>query len=142
MSFLVAIILVSLAIASRLTLSANPSNPSARLALAVATGTLGSAIAALLSALERRANGWELSNGWKYPRPEPRDKFQTSMVPMFVARPLLGSVMGVILYLYPWPAALAGSEGISVGFWGFVMGYLAKSFLEVVKGLFKSVFGK
>jgi len=113
-----------------------------QLALAIATGTLGSSVAALLSALDRRAHGWELSNGWKYPQPEPADKFQESMVPIFVVRPLLGSVMGLVLYLYPWPDKLTYVSDVSIGFWGFLLGFLAKSFLDVLKGVFKSVFGK
>ena len=103
---------------------------------------MGSAVAALLSALDRSAHGWELTDGSKYPQPEPKDKFQLSMLLMFWVRPLLGSVMGVVLYVYPWPDKLAGAGGISIGFWGFVLGYLAKSFLDVLKGVFKNVFGK
>ncbi len=113
-----------------------------RLALAIATGTLGSGVAALLSALDRRANGWELSNGWKYPEPKPADKFQESMIAFFAVRPLLGSVMGLVLYLYPWPEKLVYVSDTSIGFWGFLLGFLAKSFLDLLKGIFKNVFGK
>jgi hypothetical protein len=139
-AFLVTTVCVCLAISSYLLL--RESLDGARLALAVVTGTLGSAVAALLSVLDRRAHGWELSNGWKYPQAEPKDKFQLSMVPLFWARPLLGAVMGVLLYVYPWPDKVAGLSDVSIGFWGFVLGYLAKSFLDVLKGLFKNVFGK
>jgi len=141
--FLVVLVLVLLAVSSGLALWTKPlQSNSAKLALAVATGTLGSAVAALLSSLDRRAHGWELSDGSKYPKQEPADKFQVLMLPMFWVRPLLGSVMGLVLYLYPWPDKLPGASGISIGFWGFVLGYLAKSFLDVIKGIFKNVFGK
>lgn len=141
--FLVVLVLVLLAVSSGLALWTTPlQSNSAKLAMAVTTGTLGSAVAALLSALDRRSHGWELSDGSKYPKSEPADKFQLLMLPMFLVRPLLGSVMGVVLYLYPWSDKLAGASGISIGFWGFVLGYLAKSFLDVIKGIFKNVFGK
>lgn len=140
--FLAVLILVLIAVSSGLVLLTTLQSNSAKLALAVATGTLGSAVAALLSALDRQSHGWELSNGSKYPKPEPADKFQLLMLPFFWARPLLGSVMGLLLFLYPWTDKLTGASGISIGFWGFVLGYLAKSFLEVIKDIFKNVFGK
>jgi hypothetical protein len=141
--FLAVLILVLIAVSSGLVLWTTPlQSNSAKLALAVATGTLGSAVAALLSALDRQSHGWELSDGSKYPKNEPADKFQLLMLPFFWARPLLGSVMGLLLYLYPWTDKLTGASGISIGFWGFVLGYLAKSFLDVIKSIFKNVFGK
>src|SRR5262249_45785107 len=116
-AFLAVLVLVLLASACWLVLRPTPLESGVKLALAIATGTLGSAVAALLSALDRRAHGWELSNGWKYPGPEPKDKFQLAMLPLFWARPLLGSVMGLLLYVYPWTDRLGGFSGISIGFW-------------------------
>src|SRR5262245_5463068 len=122
LAFLVVLILVLVAVSSWLALRTMPLESSVKLALAVATGTLGSAVAALLSALDRKTHGWELSNGWKYQEPKPADKFQLSMLPLFWTRPLLGSVMGVVLYMYPWTDKLNGFTRISIGFWGSCSG--------------------
>jgi len=67
--------------------------------LCIIVGTLGSSISALVSAADRISKGWEFPNGYKYPEPEPSDKFVARMIPFFLIRPFLGSAMGLIVYV-------------------------------------------
>jgi len=113
------------------------------IALAIVTGTLGSGVAAIQSAQQRRANGWEFSNSRKYPTEEPKDKFNAGMVPMFYTRPLLGSAVGAAFYfgstiVFGFTAPAEGNLG-KLAFWSFVVGVLAKTFLETLKDLFKKL---
>ena len=74
------------------------SDPSTeRILLCVMGGTLVSCISALLSAAESISNGWEFSDGDKYPAVEPKDKFVARMVSFFIVRPFLGSAMGLLV---------------------------------------------
>ena len=113
------------------------------IALAVAAGTLGSGVAAIQSAQQRRANGWEFSDSVKYPQKTPEDKFNAGMVPMFYTRPLLGSSVGLAFYfgapiVFGFTAPTESSPG-KLAFWSFVVGVLAKTFLETLKDLFKKL---
>ena len=111
--------------------------------LSISSGVLGSAVAALQSAQERRANGWEVSNGTKYPKEQPPDKFNAGMVPRFYARPFLGAVTGAVFY-FGAPTAFGLGPAVQtdpgrLAFWSFVVGILAKTFLETLKDLFKKL---
>lgn len=113
------------------------------IALSISAGVLGSAVAALQSAQERRANGWQISNGDKYPKEEPHDKFNEGMVPRFYTRPFLGAVTGAVFYfgaptVFGLGPAVQTDPGRLV-FWSFVVGILAKTFIETLKDLFKKL---
>jgi hypothetical protein len=119
--------------------------------LAVAGGALGSAISALLSACERISHGWELSDGTKVPEDEPKDKFVARMIPFFLIRPLLGAATGLFVYvgvvggyLIVTTTDLNSSdfspEGIA--FLAILSGLFAKTFLERLRAVFDSLFGK
>jgi hypothetical protein len=119
--------------------------------LAVAGGVLGSAISALLSACQRIADGWELSDGTKLPENEPKDKFVARMIPFFLVRPFLGAATGLLMYVGlvggflivttgDLESADFSPEGIT--FLAILGGLFAKTFLERLRGMFDSLFGK
>jgi len=132
-------------------------------------GIVGSATASLLSALSRRANGWELSNGEKYPKSENdnssektrKERFSLSMAPFFCFRPFLGIISGLIVYyggdflglkiedstndklLTPEELQLLKEEAFRVViFFSLLSGLFAKTLIEILKGMFKSFFGR
>jgi hypothetical protein len=118
--------------------------------LCVLGGTLGSSISALLSAADRISHGWEFSKGEKYPLPQPEDKFVARMVPFFIVRPFLGSAMGLLVYV-----GLTGGYLIAVQnaeqatfspqgllFLAFLGGLFAKTFIEKLRTMFDTLFGK
>jgi hypothetical protein len=113
------------------------------IALSIVAATLGSGVAAIQSAQQRRANGWEFSNSEKYPTAEPKDKFNAGMVDMFYTRPFLGSAVGAAFYfgaptVFGFTAPAESNPG-KLAFWSFVVGVLAKTFLETLKDLFKKL---
>ena len=147
-SWLVLMVLASIASGAELLLRV-PSDAHA-IWLCVVGGTLGSSISALISAAERISHGWEFSEGDKYPAPEPKDKFVARMVPFFVIRPFLGSAMGLLVY-----AGLTGGYLIAVKnakadsfsqegllFLSFLTGLFAKTFIEKLRKMFDTLFGK
>jgi hypothetical protein len=108
-------------------------------------GLSGSAVAALTSCLDRYADGFEKEDGTSYP-PEAKDKqkFNRRMSRWFFARPFLGLVVAPVLV---WGIAFSvdqperfNSSARQLGFTGFMAGLLAKSVLDLIKGLFKNVF--
>jgi len=116
----------------------------------VYAGTLGSSVMALRSIIERIANGWELSDGTKFPKEKPEDKFVAKMVPGFLVRPFLGSAMGFLVYLAVtggfWIAISPASSSIEfnpfgLGFLSFLAGLFAKTFLKKLKWVFDHIFG-
>jgi hypothetical protein len=66
--------------------------------LAIAAGTLGSTVSASVSAVERKANGWEFEDGTKFPAEEPAAKFSKRIVYGFFWRPFLGAAMGFVMF--------------------------------------------
>ncbi len=118
--------------------------------LCVVGGTLGSSISALLSAADRISNGWEFSGGYKYPAEQPKDKFVARMVPFFIVRPFLGSAMGLLVYVgltggyliavQNTQAATFSREGLV--FLSFLGGLFAKTFIEKLRVMFDTLFGK
>ena len=120
-----------------------------RILLCVMGGTLGSSVAALLSAAERISHGWEFSGGDKYPAPEPKDKFVARMVPFFIVRPFLGSAMGLLVYVgltggYLIAVENAGDATFSrqgLLFFSFLAGLFAKTFIEKLRAMFDTLFG-
>ena len=119
----------------------------------VMAGLIGSATAALLSALQRRASGWELEDGSKVPVVKEKDseaskeRFNLRMAPYFLFRPFLGIIAGLIVYygsdfLFT-PAK--PNDGFDLETWIFfslLAGLFAKTLIEILKGMFKAVFGR
>lgn len=120
------------------------------LLLCIIAATTGSSISALVSAAERISNGWELSSSKKYPRPEPKDKFVARMAPFFAVRPFLGSAVGFLAYVgivggYLIAVKNRGKEDFSqeaLLFLTFLAGLFAKTFIEKLRAMFDTLFGK
>ena len=118
--------------------------------LCVAGGTLGSSISALVSAADRISQGWEFSGGEKYPALGPKEKFVARMVPFFIVRPLLGSAMGLLIYVGltgGYLIAVQNAQGATFSregllFLTFLGGLFAKTFIEKLRAMFDTLFGK
>ena len=118
--------------------------------ICVAAATLGSGISALVSAAERISHGWEFSGGQPYPAEEPKGKFVARMIPFFMVRPFLGSAMGLLVYAgltsgYPIAIQNAGQQSFSppgLFFLAFLGGLFAKTFIEKLRAMFDTLFGK
>ncbi|MFD2562660.1 hypothetical protein [Aquimarina rubra] len=114
--------------------------------ICISSGILGSSISALVSALQRKANGWEFKNGLKYPNESPKDKFSIRISSFFMVRPLLGILSGFVIN-YGFQATRSfklHSEGLdeaSLIFWSILAGLFAKSLIEKLKDLFKNLVG-
>lgn len=111
-------------------------------------GCAGSAVAALTSCLNRYADGFELElTGEKVPpvkEGEKKETFNRRMARWFYFRPLLGLVVAPVfvwgIELFTDQAAKFTSSTGKLGFSAFMGGLLAKSVLDLIKGLFKNVF--
>lgn len=109
-------------------------------------GVSGSATAALTSCLDRYATGFERENGTVYPEDVKTGsgKFNRRFSRWLFVRPLLGAVTapvfiwGLSYFTKDHYAFLSAGE--KVGFTAFLSGYLAKSVLDLIKGLFKNIF--
>lgn len=121
--------------------------------LAVVTaGTLGSALGALVSCLNRQAMGFEDSKGGQSPAPEKDKKsperFNVRMSRWFRMRPLLGTVMSAVVYwgisgeIFCGLSAPGNPESAlpQLVFYGFVAGLFAKSIIDILRELPKNVF--
>jgi hypothetical protein len=119
----------------------------------VLIGVSGSAVAALGSCLTRFANGFERYNGDPYPPPKATDdkdkekekgKFSGRFAYWLLARPYLGAPVAPV-FIWGLSHFTNNHQEFTtsnrlVGFTAFMAGLLAKSVLELVKGLFKNVF--
>ena len=111
-------------------------------------GAAGSAVAALTSCLDRYANGFELElSGEKVPPAKEgvkKETFNRRMARWFYFRPLLGLVVAPVfvwgLELFTDQAARFTASAAKLGFSAFMGGLLAKSVIDLIKGLFKNVF--
>ncbi len=127
------------------------SNDSTRLAvLALLAGALGAAVSGLVQTCDRYAAGLELTDGSTWP---PNGKavarFSERCVPFLVLRPVLGAVMGLIVY-----AGFIGGFLISTTkapetfspqgmvFISVLSGLFAKSFLARVRVVFRAMLGE
>jgi hypothetical protein len=115
--------------------------------VATAAGALGSAVSALLSALQRRANGWETRAGLRYPFDEGKsERFNLGIAPFLAARPALGASVGLIVLV----GAQAGVFSVAAtagtldraAFWSFLAGLFAKTLIEKLKTTFDQLVGK
>ena len=150
-SWLTAMTLVSLGLGVVLLSQAPATSPAApAIWLCVLGGTLGSSVSALLSAGDRISHGWEFSGGTKYPMDEPKDKFVARMVPLFMVRPFLGSAMGLLVYVGltgGYLIAVQNAQGAAFSregllFLAFLGGLFAKTFIEKLRAMFDTLFGK
>lgn len=107
-------------------------------------GFSGSAVAALTSCLERYAAGFERENGTKEPKDAKGETFNRRMSRWFFARPFLGSIVGPVFCMgIQWFVAEADkflSSAERLAFTAFMGGLLAKSVIDLIKGLFKNIF--
>jgi len=114
--------------------------------ICILSGILGSSISALISALQRKANGWEFKNGLKYPNDSPKDKFSIRISSFFIIRPILGILSGFIIYygfqtIGNFKINSEGLEESSLVFWSILAGLFAKSMIEKLKDVFKNLIG-
>jgi hypothetical protein len=139
-------VLIAASLSTSIYFVAHP--PQLRALLALATGLLGSALAALISCVQRHADGFEDSCGAQTPpREKTTDRFNRGMHYWFLVRPWLGAVVGTVAY-WGLIGKVFGDKGDldadlpRLAFYGFVAGFLAKSLLEIFSGLLKNMFKK
>jgi small-conductance mechanosensitive channel len=109
----------------------------------IAAGILGSTCAALLSALDRIAHGWEDKDGNKYPKDEPKDKFNMGMVTFFLFRPVFGILAGLLVY-FGLQTKYIGDGTLTIPnviFWSLLCGLFVKTLIDKLKSLFESFVG-
>jgi RsiW-degrading membrane proteinase PrsW (M82 family) len=108
-------------------------------------GISGSGVAAFTSCLDRYATGFELEDGTKVPEgAKGKETFNKRMARWFVFRPFLGLLVAPVFiwgmeYFVSDPAKYTSSIN-RLGFSAFVGGLLAKSVIDLIKGLFKNIF--
>jgi hypothetical protein len=113
--------------------------------LAVALiGFSGSGVAALTSCLDRYAKGFELEDGTKVPAEAKGETFNGRMLRWFYVRPFLGFLVGPVtiwgIEFLVKDASVFRDTTPHLAFSAFLGGLLAKSILDLIKGLFKNVF--
>ncbi len=104
----------------------------------IIAGILGSTSAALLSALERKANGWENKNGNKYPKDEPKYKFSERIATFFLFRPVFGILAGLLVYFGMQSKAigkLQNDTNPDIIFFSLVAGLFIKLLIEKLKDI-------
>ncbi|MDH7448333.1 hypothetical protein [Aquimarina sp. 2201CG14-23] len=114
--------------------------------ICILSGILGSSVSALISVLQRKANGWEFKNGMKYPDEFPKDKFSVRMSTFFAIRPILGILSGFIIYygfqiIGVFKYRTEEFDESNVIFWSLLAGLFAKSMIEKLKDVFKNLIG-
>ena len=109
-------------------------------------GLSGSAIAALTSCLDRYAVGFEREDGKPYPdaAKQGEGKFNRRFARWLFVRPFLGAVVAPVFvwglsHFAKSPDEFLGTSE-TLGFTAFMGGLLAKSVVDLIKGLFKNVF--
>ena len=111
----------------------------------ITAGILGSTSSALISALQRKANGWETEDGTKHPPDGKKEMFSQRMATFFLYRPILGIIGGLLIY-FGMQAKIFGEKGVEnqpeVIFWSLLAGLFVKSLLEKLKDLFDNLIGK
>jgi hypothetical protein len=111
--------------------------------ISVTAGALGSATTALVSCLNRRANGFEDRCGRQTPDPDTRkERFNQGMYYWFLARPFLGATVAAVIYwgIQGGVFELSLTQSAEVAFYGFLSGLLAKTILDLLRGLLKNIF--
>jgi hypothetical protein len=127
------------------------STDSKRLAvLALLGGALGAAISGLVQTCDRYAAGFELMDGTTWPEHDkPTLRFSERCVPFLVLRPVLGAVMGLIVYagfiggfLISTTKAPESFSPQGMVFIAVLAGLFAKTFLARVRLVFKAMLGE
>lgn len=128
------------------------SNDMQRLALlSMLAGALGAAVSAIVLLCDRYQAGFALADGSVHPPSEkPRARFHDGLVPYLALRPVLGAVMGLIVY-----AGFVGGFLIAtttnapthfspqgIVFASVLSGLFAKTFLARMRMVFKSLLGE
>jgi len=111
--------------------------------ISVRAGALGSTTTALVSCLNRRANGFEDRCGRQTPDPDTRkERFNQGMYYWFLARPFLGATVAAVIYwgIQGGVFELSLTQSAEVAFYGFLSGLLAKTILDLLRGLLKNIF--
>jgi hypothetical protein len=142
--YLIALLLVAITATVALFAVVDTHGRWAELVLAIFAGTAGSAAAALLSAADRVAQGWEFDGGDQWPDDSKKERFKARMVPLFAVRPFLGSFVGALAYAGFLSGALFDSNPSSerILFITLLSGFFAKTLLDVLKGAFKGLVGR
>jgi hypothetical protein len=117
--------------------------------LSLLAGALGSGIAALASAADRIAHGWELENGQKIPAEGAPDRFVRRMIPLSTIRPLLGAGAGMVAYfglvgglLFTSRSGETQPRTESVLFFATLAGLFAKTLIDRLKDTFDHFLGQ
>lgn len=114
--------------------------------IAMFTGLLGSSTTALISGLNRNANGYEdVAGNVSSDFDKDKERFNNGMEEWFICRPWLGVITSALAY---W-AVIGGVVGSQVDLnpekiavWGMMAGLFAKNLLDIFRNLLKSVFQK
>ena len=108
-------------------------------------GMLGSSVSAMLSALQRKANGWEFRDGTSYPDDASKERFNERMTYFFLARPYLGASVGLLVFVGVASGILikvgSPSDLYKLTFLSLLAGLFAKTLLEKLKNVFDNLFG-
>jgi len=107
-------------------------------------GLSGSSVAALTSCLDRYSTGFEREDGKPYPLKieSGKGKFNRRFSRWLFVRPFLGAVVAPV-FVWGMQFFTENPEQFldnKLGFTAFMGGLLAKSVLDLIKGLFKNVF--
>lgn len=112
----------------------------------IMAGVLGSTSSALLSALQRKADGWEYAEAIKFP-PETEKKterFSQRMATFFLYRPVFGIIAGLLVFFGVQTGYFGDSEIKEVAkviFYSLLSGLFIKSLLDKLKNLFDNLVG-
>jgi hypothetical protein len=114
----------------------------------LAASVLGSSTSALISALGRRAGGWE-THGIKIP-PGEGERFNEKMAPFLATRPVLGCLTGLLVFSACRAHFLIKGDSSNSAnptslselvFYSLLAGLFAKTLIEKLKALFDKLFG-
>ncbi len=122
----------------------------------IVAGILGCSSAALLSALERKAKGWELANGDQWPQSDRKsdneslnvdksERFSMRMMSFFLLRPALGVLAALLIYFGfgNFPESTVEPEisknYSNLMFWSLLAGFFTKTLFDNMKEVFISI---
>lgn len=107
-------------------------------------GILGSTSSALMSALQRKANGWETEDGITHPVDGKSDMFSQRMATFFLYRPVFGIIAGLLIFFgieAEYFGNINSTEEAKVVFLSIISGLFIKSLIEKLKDLFDNLIG-
>jgi len=112
--------------------------------ICISVGILGSSTTALISALDRKSNGWESNKGDKFPEDGKMDRFSIRMHTFFLFRPLLGIAAGLIVFFGSLQTSVNYSsfpQNSKIIFYSLVAGLFIKTLLDKLKSLLEKLLG-